>query len=134
MLFSLLFYTVSPDSTHLYVATASHANGSGWVTEYQLYKVNAATLECKMIAECAAIEATNTGFRIAKAGLDEDDTASCSLEEKMMVHDEFLDWEGNTVRIDKNEYFYDTMSSKYPSPPGEGSRVRLVGFDWKYKR
>lgn len=126
-------YSVSPDSKYLYLVTAVQANGSGWVTEYQLYKINVSTLECKMITECAAIEATGTGFKIAKDGLDEDDTASCTLEEKMMVHDEYLDWEGNTVKIDKNEYFHDVMVSKYPSPTGEGSWVRVVGFERKDK-
>ena len=108
------FYTLpSPDGKYLYVVTGVHANSNGWISEYQLFKVNCETFDAKYICECAAIAVVNDGFVIAKARLTNEDTATCTADEIRVMHDEHLDWNGKIISIDEAEYDYKTMDKKY---------------------
>ncbi|MCR5850560.1 MAG: hypothetical protein K6G92_07590 [Bacteroidaceae bacterium] len=109
----LSHYTVSRDKKSLYVVTRVHANSNGWVTEYQLFKVDCETLEAKFICECAAIAVTDKGFTIAVARIINEDTATCSADEIWVMHDEYLDWNGNVTSVSKQEYDGADMESKY---------------------
>lgn len=108
-----LLYLPCEDNKSLYVITRVNANSNGWVSEYQLFIVNMETLEQKYIAEFAAIEATEEGFRIAVARLTNEETATCTADEDWVMHDEYLDWSGKVTRVDSAEYDYPTLNDKY---------------------
>lgn len=109
----LSHYTVSKDKRYLYVVTEAHANSNGWITEYQLLKVDCETLDAEFICECAAIASTDIGFIIAVARLTNEDTARGTADEIWVMHDEYLDWDGNVIKVSKQEYYYETMQDKY---------------------
>lgn len=125
--FDPFHYTTSPDHKYLYVTTAIHANGSGWINEYQLFRINAQTLECKMIADCAAIKVTRTGFTIAECRIVNEETAEYSVDQIYKVHDVHLNWEGTVTRIEKEEYDPQEVTNKR-YPPTEDEWTTLVGF------
>lgn len=106
-------YTISPDGENLYLVTRVFANSNGWTTEYQLFKVNCETLEAKFICDCAAMAVTENGFTVAQARLTNRDEATCNAEQIYVMHDEFLDWDGNVLRVSNEEYDYDMMDVKY---------------------
>lgn len=108
-----LLYYPGHDNKSLYVVTRANANSNGWTTEYQLFIVNCETLEAKYICDFAAIATTDEGFRIAVTRLTNEDTATCTADEIWVMHDEYLDWSGNVIRVDKVEYDYEAMKKKY---------------------
>ena len=108
-----LYYNVSPDRQSLYVVSRMLANSDGWVTEYQLFKIDCKSLNIELLADCAAIEATDNGFTIAVARLTNEDTAQFTYQEIWMMHDEKLDWNGNNIGKSKKEYSYDQMIKRF---------------------
>lgn len=115
-------YTVSPDKKYLYLVTCVQANSNGWTSEYQLFKVDCETTEVTFICECAAIAAIENGFVVAKARLTNPETTTCTADEIWVLHDEYLDWNGKVVSVDKHEYKYKRMEKKYQH--GEYTYVR----------
>lgn len=97
----------------LHVVTRMHANSDGWITEYQLFKIDCECLESKLLAECAALEATKKGFTIAVARLANEDTARFTHQEEWVVHDVQLDWDGNTVKSSSQEYSVEQMCYRF---------------------
>lgn len=108
-----LLYYPGHDNKSLYVVTRVNANSNGWTTEYQLFIVNCETLEAKYICDFAAIATTEEGFRIAVARLTNEETSTCTADEIWVMHDEYIDWNGNVIHIDPAEYDYKTMSKKF---------------------
>lgn len=106
-------YFTSPDKNYLYIITGVMANSNGWTSEYQLFKVNCETEEVQFICDCAAITVNKNGFTVARASLTNEDEATCTAEEIWVMHDEYLDWNGNVLRVSNDEYDYDAMVSKY---------------------
>lgn len=82
-------------------------------TEYQLFKIDCESLESKLLAECAALEATEKGFTIAKARLTNEDTAQFTNQEEWVMHDVQLDWDGNTVATSSKEYSVEQMHDRF---------------------
>ncbi len=115
---------VSHDRKNLYIVTRVHANSNGWVTEYQLFKIDCETLESKFICECAAIATTNKGFTIAVARITNEETATCTADEIWVMHDEDLDWKGNVIKVSNKEYSYEIMKKKYL----QGEDTLIKGF------
>ena len=108
-----LYYNVSPDRQSLYVVSRMLANSDGWVTEYQLFKIDCTTLKVEFLADCAAIKTIDDGFTIAVARLTNEDTAHFTYQEIWVMHDEQLDWNGNTISKSKKEYSYEQMVKRY---------------------
>lgn len=108
-----LYYKVSPDGKSLYVVSRMHANSDGWITEYQLFKIDCETLKSKLLAECAALEATEKGFTIAVARLTNEDTAQFTYQEVWVMHDVQLDLDGNTVATSSQEYSSEQMHDRF---------------------
>lgn len=106
-------YTISPDKKYLYIVTCVMANSNGWTSEYQLFKVNCETEDIKFICDCAAMAVTDSGFTVVQARLTNRDEARCNADMIYVMHDEFLDWDGNVVRVSDEEYDYDMMDVKY---------------------
>lgn len=106
-------YITSQDKNYLYIVTGVMANSNGWTSEYQLFKVNCETEEVQFICECAAIAVNKNGFTVARARLTNEDEATCTAEEIWVMHDEYMDWDGNVVRVSNEEYDYDMMDVKY---------------------
>lgn len=113
------YYTVSPDKKNLYVVASIHACGSGWISEYQLFKIDCLTLEVRMIAECAAIKTTTAGFTVAQCRCTNKGIGVSSCDEIWVVHDEYLDWNGNITSVDTMEYRYSEMEHRYATPDKE---------------
>lgn len=120
----LSHYIVSSDKKTLYVVTGVHANSNGWTREYQLFKVDCETLKAKFICDCAAIAATDNGFTIAVARLTNEEAATCTADEIWVMHDEYLDWNGNITRVSKQEYCDACMERKYL----QGEYTFIKGF------
>ena len=108
-----LYYKVGPDGRSLYVVSRMHANSDGWVTEYQLFKIDCETLETRLLTDCAAIEVTENGFTIAVARLTNEDTAQFTYQEVWVMHDQLLDWNGDTISTSKKEYSYEQMVKRF---------------------
>lgn len=108
-----LLYLPCEDNNSLYVVTQVNANSNGWTAEYQLFIVDMETLEAQYIADFAAIEVVDDGFRIAAARLTNEDTATCTADEVWVLHDVYLDWSGKVICVDSEEYDYQTMEDKY---------------------
>lgn len=110
-------YLPSQDKKSLYLVTRVQANSNGWTSEYQLFKVDCETLEARFICDCAAIKATDKGFTVAQCRLTNRETATCTADEDWVMHDEYLDWDGNIVQVKEKEYGIRMMSIKYYSAP-----------------
>ena len=119
-----LLYLPCEDNNSLYVVTQVNANSNGWTAEYQLFIVDMETIEAQYIADFAAIEVVVDGFRIAAARLTNEDTATCTADEVWVLHDEYLDWSGKVIRVDSEEYDYQTMKDKYQN----GKYTYVKGF------
>ena len=119
-----ILYLPSPDNKSLYIVTRVNANSNGWITEYQLFIVDCETLKARFIRDFAAIAVTANGFSIAVARLTNRETATCTAEEIWVMHDEYLDWNGNVVNVSKKEYDYKKMKRKYQS----GEYTFVKGF------
>lgn len=108
-----LYYKVSPDGKSLYIVSRMHANSDGWITEYQLFMIDCESLESKLLAECAALEATEKGFTIAVARLTNEDTAQFTYQKEWVMHDVKLDWDGNIVATSSQEYSMEKMHGRF---------------------
>ena len=65
------------------------------------------------IASCAAIKKTESGFKIAKCRITNEDTAKCTADEIWLIHDVNIDWNGRVISSDKKEYDYKEMERRY---------------------
>ena len=108
-----LYYTMSPDGRSLYVVTRMHANSNGWVTEYQLFKIDCESLDARLLAECAAIEVTERGFTTAIARLTNKNKAQFTYQEVWLMHDQRIDWNGNIATTSRKEYNYKQMVKRF---------------------
>lgn len=125
-------YKVAPDGKNLYVVGSVHANSNGWVSEYQLFRINCVTLEVKLLTECAAIKATKYGFVVAQARLTNANQATCTAEEIWLLHDEFLDLNGKVTAKSSDEYTFNTMEKLYSSKKSGHDYVRnfnMIRYD-----
>ena len=121
-----LYYKVSPDGRSLYVVTRMLANSDGWITEYQLFKIDCESLKSKLLAECAALEATEKGFTISVARLTNGDTAQFTYQEEWVMHDVKLDLDGDTVKSSSREYNWEQMCDRF-AVDAEGNHL-VKGF------
>lgn len=117
-------YIVSKDKRFIYVVAAIQACGSGWTTEYQIFKVDVETKKSKILVECAAIEAVSDGFIVAKARCTNEDTAKGGYDLIWVLHDEKIDFDGNTVYVSEKEYDPDVMTKRFSSD----TETDLKGF------
>lgn len=120
-------YVVSKDKKSIFVVGSVLANSNGWITEYQIFKLDVETNKTKCIVECAAIEAVSDGFVVAQARLANEKTATCTADEKWLLHDEKIDFDGNVVDVSRKEYGYDKMTKRFHSDDEE-EFVYLKGF------
>lgn len=108
-------YFVSKDKKFIYVIGDIQANSNGWVTEYQIFKVDVETKKSRFLVDCAAIEVVSDGFIVAQARCTNADTARGTYEENWVMHDEKIDFDGNIVYVSKKEYSYEVMTEKFHS-------------------
>lgn len=87
-------YQVSPDGKFLFIVTNVMANGSGWMTEYQLQRYNIETGELRFITDCAGIIMDEDGITVAKATATNEETAQSEAELNYRVHDQHYSWNG----------------------------------------
>jgi len=97
-------------------------NSDGWTVRYQLYRVNAQTLETKHIGDFAAIHFEDDGFKAATARLTNPD-ATCTTDEVFVMQDNFYSYDGTLIRKGEDEYSYDDMIAQYSD-----SLVNADGF------
>ena len=98
-----VFYCVDPQQRYFYVAHNAHNNSNGWTCNYTVYSYDIRTGHMQQVVpECAAV-----------TRLTNEKTATCTADEVWVMHDEYLDWSGNVVRVDSKEYDYQTMRGKY---------------------
>ena len=119
-----LFYTTSPNGLYLYVVTRILANSNGWTTEYQLFQVNCKTLKCRLLSECAAVKATDTGFTVVQCRCTNEDQDPCVADEIWVMHDEHLDWKGKVISVDSTEYGGEVMRERFATPGEDYTYVR----------
>jgi len=112
--FPQMKYLVSPDGGKLYVVTTVFANSDGWVTDYQLFLIDSESLDVSIVVECAAIMASDQGFKTAECRLTNEKEAETTADEIWTIHDVYLDWQGKRIVDDKeHEYDYETMVKEY---------------------
>ena len=99
----------------LYIVTNIGAMSNGWLTEYQLFKIDMETLSSYFILDCAAIAVDDpNGFIAAQGRLINEKEATCVADEIWVMHDVYLDWNGRLNRISSEEYDCGkTMPEKY---------------------
>jgi uncharacterized membrane protein YhaH (DUF805 family)/predicted RNA-binding Zn-ribbon protein involved in translation (DUF1610 family) len=91
-------YQVSPDGKYLFIVTNVGANGSGWMTEYQLQRYNIETGDLRFITDCAGIIMNDDGIAVAKARVTNEETAQSEAEYNYRVYEVHYSWDG------KNDY------------------------------
>lgn len=107
-------YQVSPDGKYLYVVTSVEANGSGWMTKYQLQRYNIGTGELRFITDCAGITMDDDGITVAKARVTNENTAQMEAEYRYKVHDEHYSWNGKAdLSYSGDEYDPDRFEKQY---------------------
>lgn len=109
---------VLKNKNHLYIISDICPNSDGWVTEYQIFKVDLKTNKTKFLVDCAAVEAVSDGFIVAQARLTNEDTAKCTADEIWLMHDEKINFDGKVVSVSDQEYDYATMERRFSSDHG----------------
>ena len=99
-------------------------NSDGWTVRYQLYRVNAQTLETKHIGDFAAIHFEDDGFKAATARLTNPD-ATCTADEVFVMRDNFYSHDGTLIRKGEDEYSYDDMIAQYSDSLVNADGIRL---------
>lgn len=115
-----LYYRIAPDEKKLFVVTCYMAKDKGKATQFQLFKVNCETKESQFLYDCIAVQATDSGFTMAKCRTDKN--------ENLAIHNEYIDWEGNRMRVEREEYDYEALHQMYME---NNSYIR--GFDCAVK-
>ncbi len=106
-------FVFSRGDSMLYLATRTcYATG---VFNYQLCIINRFSLESKYISvpDFIAITVVDDGFKIAVPEWKTAGEVCAPWEEKWMIHDEYLDWDGNVIRIDSTEYDIEELNTRY---------------------
>ena len=107
-------YQVSPDGKFLFIVTEVQANGSGWMTEYQLQRYNIETGELRFITDCAGIIMGEDGITVAKATATNEETAQSEAELIYQIHDQHYFWNGKAdLGGDYEEYSRDHFEQEY---------------------
>ena len=107
-------YQVSPDGKFLFIVTNVMANGSGWMTEYQLQRYNIETGELRFITDCAGIIMDEDGITVAKATATNEETAQSEAELNYRVHDQHYSWNGKAdLGGDYVEYGLEHFEQEY---------------------
>ena len=101
-----------PKDSCVYVIGDLVPNSDGWTVRYQLYRVNAQTLETKHIGDFAAIHFEDDGFKAATARLT-NPNATCTADEVFAIHDNYYNYDGTFIRKSENEYTYNDMLIGY---------------------
>lgn len=121
------YYIVSPDQKSFYSVTRVFASSDGWTTEYQLYRVDFATIQPQFIGDFAAMMVVEDGIICAVARLTNEETATCTADEEWVMHDILINWKGKIIQISKNEYDYATMERRFET----SEYTLLKGFNVK---
>lgn len=116
-----IHYVVSQDKRYIYIATSIMANSNGWISDYQIFRVDVESKKTKLITECAAIKAVSDGFIVAQARLTNEGV--CVADEIWYMHDEKINFDGKVIDVSDKEY---DSFKKYSSQSDEN--VLLKGF------
>jgi hypothetical protein len=98
-------------------------NSNGWTVRFPIYKINARTFRMTYVDEGAAIYFGRDGFRIAKCRLTNPD-ATCTADERWVMHDAYYNSAGKKVREDRHEYDWNKMEEMYGDTLVNACRVR----------
>ena len=116
-----LYYRISPDNKYIYIVTCYMAKHDGQKSEFQLFKVNCETKESQFLYDYIAIKATDNGFIMAKV--------RASKNETWLMHNEYIDWDGEITHIESSEYDYETLRRQYLS----NEYTFISGFNRAFK-
>lgn len=115
------YYRITPDGKTLYVVTCYMMKYTGKDKQFQLFEVNCETKESQFLYDCIAIKATDNGFIMAKVRTSKKDT--------WLMHNEYIDWNGDIAHIESNEFDYETLCSLYLS----NENTLISGFNRSFK-
>lgn len=108
-----LYYLIAKDQKHLYLVSSLQANGSGFLREYQLYRVDCERNTATYIQDFAAIKTVADGFQVAEGRITNEDSAVSEAEYQYVLHDEIINCEGKVIRKSA-EYPYESFVKAYP--------------------
>ena len=98
-------------------------NSNGWTVRFPIYKINARTFRMTYVDEGAAVHFGKDGFKVAQCRLT-NPKATCTADERWVMHDVYYSSAGKKVREDKREYDWDKMKEIYGDTLVNACRVR----------
>lgn len=116
-----IVYKISLDKRFIYLVPLLPCNGNGYITAFQLLKVDCKTKECSVLAEFADICVTPNGFTIQEFEPLSEGTSMSIIEEQWRPFETDLDWNGK--RISKKKYGI--------SPIFKNSFYNQDDYDWE---
>lgn len=122
-------YALSPDLDAVFVVTCVFANSDGWVREYQLFRLDCASLDVELLGDYAGIRIEPEGPVCSVARLTNKD-ALCTADRIWVMHDVRLDWQGCQLSVDSEEYDYYELERRYATSE---EFVLLPGFRRVYE-
>ena len=98
-------------------------NSNGWTVRFPIYKINARTFRMTYVDEGAAVLFGKDGFKVAHCRLTNPD-ATCTADERWVMHDAYYNSAGKKVREDRHEYDWNKMEEMYGDTLVNACRVR----------
>ena len=107
-----IVYKISLDKRFIYLVPLLPCNGNGYITAFQLLKVDCKTKECSVLAEFADICVTPNGFTIQEFEPLSEGTSMSIIEEQWRPFETDLNWNGKRISKKSMEF---PLSSKIVS-------------------
>ena len=107
-----MWYTVHPATKSLFLVSNMQACSSGFLTEYQLYKVDMNTLDVVFVTDCAGVAKTEDGFSVVQGLITNLGTAHYAYQYKYRFYTDLYDWGGRIVK--KNYQSFKTFDEWMP--------------------
>ena len=98
-------------------------NSNGWTVRFPIYKINARTFRMTYVDEGAAVHFGKDGFKVAQCRLT-NPKATCTADERWVMHDAYYNSAGKKVREDRHEYDWNKMEEMYGDTLVNACRVR----------
>lgn len=97
---------------NIFIVGDIQANSNGWTVNYPIHRLNVKTLKLDYLESAAAVHFEKDGFKIAKCRLTNEDTM-CTADEIWVIHNCYYNCEGERIKEDSNEYYYDHMVDEF---------------------
>ena len=107
---------------NIFIVGDIQANSNGWTINYPIHRLNVKTLQLDYLESAAAIHFDKDGFKIAKCRLTNED-AMCTADEIWVIHNCYYNSEGEKIKEDSKEYYYDHMVDEYGEEMVNAERV-----------